>query len=339
MIEKLEGKVKRNLSLDVLKILACFSVVILHVFGRKMNIGNSMIYYMATFAIPIFFMVNGFLLMNKEVITYQYVMKKIIRMIVVIIVWNIIIALGNFVIKQELINPIIESIKNLIQQGTFYQFWFFGSLMLLYSILPKLHKWLKENKRTYQIVLITLFFICIAIDVINIIWGIRGEEIITSKIIQTFRLWTWLFYFLLGGYIGKYDLEIKYKERLNFKAMGIMIISFVILYQYLIGKYIFKDFHAEYFYDNIFIMLYSVLIFKGMLSKKCEKYHGMIEKISNCIMGIYILHPFIIRLIGKFYNYENTMVNLFVLLLTIGMSMLISIIITKIPKLKKMITI
>lgn len=339
MIEKLEVKVKRNLSLDVLKILACFSVVILHVFGRKMNMGNSIVYYMATLAIPIFFMVNGFLLMNKEVITYQYVIKKIIRMVVVIVIWNMILSLGNLVIKQELINPIIDSIKNLIQQGTFYQFWFFGSLMVLYTILPKLHKWLKDNQKAYEIIVIVLFFICIAIDIINIILGLKGEKIFTSRVIQTFRLWTWFFYFLLGGYIGKYNLKIKNKEKLNSKIMGIMIISFVILYQYFIGKYIFKDFHAEYFYDNIFIMLYSVLIFMGGLNKKCEKYYVIIEKINSCIMGIYILHPFVIRLVSKFYDYENMIVNIFVFLLTIAICMFVSMIITKIPKLKKIITI
>ncbi len=335
----MEVKVKRNLSLDVLKILACFSVVILHIFGRKMNIGNSIMYYMATLAIPIFFMVNGFLLMNKEVITYQYVIKKIIRMIVVIVVWNIVLSLGNFIIKQELINPIIDSIKNLMQQGNFYQFWFFGSLMILYSILPKLHKWLKDNKKAYQMILISLFAICIAIDIINIILGIRGEKIFTSRVIQTFRLWTWLFYFLLGGYIGKYNLEIKYKEKLNSKIKGIMIISFVILYQYFMGKYIFKDFHAEYFYDNIFIILYSGLVFTGGLNRKCEKYHVIIEKINSCIMGIYILHPFVIRLISKFYHYENTMINIFVFLLTVAICMFVSRVITKIPKLKKIVTI
>lgn len=334
MIEKLE--VKRNLSLDVLKLLACFSVVILHVFGRKINLGNSIFYYIATFAIPVFFMVNGFLLINKEVITYKYVIKKIIRMIVVIIAWNVILSFGNLVINHELINPFIDSIKNLIQQGTFYQFWFFGSLMILYSILPKLHKWLKDNKKTYQIILIILFFICIVIDITNIILGIKGERIFTSRIIQTFRLWTWLFYFLLGGYIGKYNLEKKYKEILNFKILGIVIMSFAILYQYLIGKCIFKDFHAEYFYDNIFIILYSGLIFTGGLNKKRSKYYRMIETINSSIMGIFILHPFVIRLISKFYDYENTIVNILVFVLTVTICMFVSMIIAKIPKLKKL---
>lgn len=332
-------EVKRNLSLDVLKLLACFSVVVLHVFGRKINIGNSIFYYIATFAIPVFFMVNGFLLINKEVITYQYVIKKIIRMIVVIVVWNIILSLGNFIIKQEFINPFIDSIKNLIQQGTFYQFWFFGSLMILYSILPKLHKWLKDNKKTYQIILIILFFICIVIDITNIILGIKGESIFTSRIIQTFRLWTWLFYFLLGGYIGKYNLEKKYEEILNFKILGIVIMSFAILYQYLIGKCIFKDFYAEYFYDNIFIILYSGFIFTGGLNKKRDKYYRMIETINSSIMGIFILHPFVIRLISKFYDYENTIINIFVFVLTVAICMFVSMIIAKIPKLKKIITV
>lgn len=336
----MDKRLDRNLSLDILKILACFSVVILHVFGRKTNMGNIIFYYLATFAIPIFFMVNGFLQMNKENITYNYVIKKIVKIIIIIVTWNVLISLKNIIISKEFINPIIGTMKSLLQQGTFYQFWFFGSLIIIYSILPKLHQFVSNNKKAYQTILLMLFFVCLIVDIINIILGIKGEEIFTSKIIQTFRLWTWMFYFLLGGYIGRYNLKIKHKLNLDSKMIGIIIILFTVLYQYCIGKYVFKNFHAEYFYDNVLVIIYVILVW-GSLYKNTgyEKYAVIIGNINRYIMGIYILHPFIIRLISKFYNYENPIVNIIVCLLTVAICTVISMLISKLPKFKKIITI
>ena len=80
----MESKVERNISLDVLKVLSCFSIVALHIFGRKNNLLNGIVYYISTFAIPIFFMVNGFLLMRKKEISYKYIVKKIYKILKII---------------------------------------------------------------------------------------------------------------------------------------------------------------------------------------------------------------------------------------------------------------
>ena len=334
----MENKISRNISLDVLKILACFSVVILHVFGRDPNILNSVFYYIATFAIPIFFMVNGYLLINKKDITYNYVLKKILKILLIVIFWNIILSIGVIVIKHEWRNPIIETAKNLLQKGTFSHFWFFGSLIIIYLFLPKLHKIVNKKKKIYQRTLLFLFIFCIIIDIINIILGIQGKGIFTVNVIQTFRLWTWLFYFLLGGYIGKYKTEIGNNKNIKFKLITIFATFFVIVYQYFIGNYVFKNYHAEYFYDNIFIIIYVLLVWYGVYSKSAyQKYESKIEKINKCIMGIYILHPLVIKLISKYYNYGNCLINIVMFSIIIVICMIISIIIDKIPKLKEII--
>lgn len=334
----MENKIGRNISLDILKILACFSVVILHIFGRTPNIPNSIFYYLATFSIPIFFMVNGFLLINKKEITYHYVLKKILKILLIVMSWNTILTIGIIVIKHEWINPIIETAKNLLQKGTFSQFWFFGSLIIIYLFLPKLYKLVNRNKKIYQRTLLFLFIFCFIIDIINIILGIKGREIFTVNVIQTFRLWTWLFYFLLGGYIGKYKIEISDNKNIQYKLMTIFAMIFIIIYQYFIGNYVFKNYHAEYFYDNVFIMIYVLLICYGVYSKSgYKKYESKIEKTNKCIMGIYILHPLVIKLISKYYNYDNWLINIEIFIVTIIICMTISTIIDKIPKLKEIV--
>lgn len=329
----MESKVERNISLDVLKVLSCFSIVALHIFGRKNNLLNGIVYYISTFAIPIFFMVNGFLLMRKKEISYKYIVKKIYKILKIIFFWNILLAVALFVFKHKIQNPFIEVARNLIQNGIFSQFWFFGALIIIYLMLPILHK--KLDLKKHKSLLLILLIICVIIDIINIICGLKNENIFTEKIIQTFRLWTWLFYFLLGGYIGRYQIEIKYKK---IDRILIFMVILVDIYQYIVGKYIFKRFQAEYFYDNLFIVIYVLLIWMKIYNNpKCLNFQKYIEKMSKYIIGIYIFHPVVIMFVDKLYNFDNMFINIGVLCFTIIVSSIITEIISRIPKIKEMV--
>lgn len=84
---------KRNYGLDLLKVYACFCVVALHAFGsgnlilehsngftRGITLSN-LFYYGSTCAIPVFFMVNGFLILRKNNLNYEYIFKKIMSIV------------------------------------------------------------------------------------------------------------------------------------------------------------------------------------------------------------------------------------------------------------------
>ena len=107
---------------------------------NKRNIGL-IVYYIGVFAIPLFFMVNGYLQLRKDEIKYSYCIKKIAKIIAIVLVWNIIIAIPYFVLKGESKNIILESIKNLfLQKGYYNHFWFLGTLIIIYLLLPVLVK-------------------------------------------------------------------------------------------------------------------------------------------------------------------------------------------------------
>ena len=81
---------KRNVNLDGLKLLACFAVIGLHVFTYNYN--NTIItyiHYMCGYAVPIFFLVNGYLILNKKEVTYTYTAKKILKILFLVVLWNL----------------------------------------------------------------------------------------------------------------------------------------------------------------------------------------------------------------------------------------------------------
>lgn len=75
---------RRNPTIDFLKLIACIMVVILHGVG----VGDGMqeiIYLIGTYGIPLFFMVNGYLL-AKKTIDISYAGRQALRYIIFILI-------------------------------------------------------------------------------------------------------------------------------------------------------------------------------------------------------------------------------------------------------------
>ena len=137
----------------------------MHTIGFKASKYNNLIYYLGTISVPIFFMANGYFILNKEEITLKYLIKKISRILFIVISWNIIYSLIVFIFTGYIDNIIIQIIKSTLQKGNIIWFWFFGTLIILYIFTPILHKTL-HNKKINKKFLIIMISICEIIYII-----------------------------------------------------------------------------------------------------------------------------------------------------------------------------
>ena len=83
----------RNINLDFLKIMACIGVVLLHTTMpgfKETGPWNYLtyLYYLGTYSIPLFFMVNGYLLLGKNEISYSYIPTKNKMILVTVSIWT-----------------------------------------------------------------------------------------------------------------------------------------------------------------------------------------------------------------------------------------------------------
>ena len=313
----------RNLGLDLLKIFSCIGVVVLHSTRPGFNLEqyniSAYLYYLATYAIPLFFMLNGYFLLNKKKLPYSCVFNKIRGILTIVFVWNMLI----WVIKRDFnVNPLMKIIGSLIQKGYAYQFWFFGSLIIIYLTLPIVKKVL-EKDYSYFAILLILIVIGIVIEMIN---TFIFHKPLQQYVPQTFRLWTWFFYYILGGYLGKINIqEIKLTKLIKISFSIIFIISPILLFY--LAKNVYHDAPAEYFYDSMIVKIVSIGLF--ILFLKIEKNivlknNELIVKLSSLTMGVYIVHTYVLARVAKYINYNlwyNTVIILFV---TLSISFLIS---------------
>ena len=131
---------ERNFSIDIIKICSCLGVCTLHFYIREMESSGNfrpdfVLFYVATIAIPLFFMVNGYLLMSKTRESSYYI-NRILNIFKIVFTVNALYYIViHFIRGQYLINPIkkplIETFHNLfLQEGVFSIFWFLGALLM-----------------------------------------------------------------------------------------------------------------------------------------------------------------------------------------------------------------
>lgn len=332
-------KENRKCWIDICKITAMFLVVILHTVcnGIKDNQKDIslLIYYFGTFAIPLFFMVNGYLQLNK-VKNYKYVVKKILNIFFVCFIWNIPIAIFKLVINGEHLNIVGNVFLNYIQKGYFWQFWFLGALILIYIFLPLFQKLFNRTDK-YKFFTILLVIVSSLIDLFNIVNNNFFENDIIKNIIpQIFRIWTWLTYFFIGGLIRKSD-PLKKLDNKKLIIITFILLLITILYAYAFSNNLYSSLFAENLYDSFIVIATTFLIFNCF--SRIQVSYKLITNIGKLNMGVYIIHPTIIKIFKYFNLLYNNYLNIIFAFLIFVICIIITKIISKIPYLNRIIKI
>ena len=294
-----------------------------------------LVYYVGTFAIPLFFMVNGYLQLSREV-NYKYSFKKIIKILVVAFFWNFAIIILRYIVEGQLDNPFSATIRSLIQKGNFSHFWFLGSLILIYLILPLLCKLFNRTNNLYKYVVAILFLLCILVNILNIYNYNIGNKIIKYILSQTFRLWTWLFYFCLGGLINKKNIFEKINKKFHF-VLSVVLIIITIIYCYVLALKLYGSLSAENFYDSLVVILTTIFIFTAIKRMKLKK-ERILTEISSLTMGVYIVHTYVLTYTRKVIPLNGSIpLSFLTLLIVFCISIIASYIISKIQKINEFI--
>ena len=326
----------RNINLDLLKVLACVGVVLLHTtMGGFKDTGSwnllTYLYYLGTYSIPLFFMVNGYLLLGKREITSHYILQKVKWILITVSSWNIIVWLFK---RDFTVNPIKKIVGSLIQKGYFFQFWLFGALILIYLCLPILSKFL-NSKRRYLYILALLIVIGFIVELANVFF----QRPLQTHVMQTFRLWTWFFYYILGGYIAQFNvdnLKYRFKNWMKIVSMLLVLISPIILF--FLAKNTYHNLFAEYFYDILFVKFTSLGIFLMVLTLSLnENGSKWIVSLSNQTMGVFVIHTYVMKIWEKLIAFSFTGAYLWFAIFTLSISFIVIGILMRIPYLNRIV--
>lgn len=323
-------KKSRNQSIDLVKIIAMFMVMALHTFiGKTQTLFISCLSIMSGIAIPLFFMVSGFLMWNRNV-DYKYALKKIfgiVRFVAIICLMYYII----FILPKgfDYIDFLKLFFGSFVQRSYMPVFWYFGAMCLIYALLPAIYRFGLRNNNLPIYSFLILMCIVFVTFILNI--TIKFEK---SYILQTFRIWNWLFYFMIGCFFKSIYTErgtfFSMETRKHcFFALPIVIIAYIIFVKitktYLLG--------IEYYFGSTLCWIYATLVFILCLTLKIQD-NKFITMMSKCFLPVYAIHEIVIRhIVNKlhFVDYFGEYYPIFDYILVVSISILLSLAIMKLP--------
>lgn len=291
---------------DSLRALATISVIILHVTAPLLTsmdfladwwIGN-IIQSLVRFSVPIFFMLTGALLFDKEYPVGIFLKKRFFRVIIPFLFWSIPYILFGLTLKilhkEELdFFKVFIFIINQFKNGSSYHLWFVYTLLGIYLFIPIISKWIRNstNKEILYFLILWLVTILFTYPILSIF---------KTKI--DFSYFTgFLGYTVLGYYLKK--INFKSSEKKDFIAIILFFtgLAITIMGTYFLFKLKGKMDELYYEYLTLNVLMCSIGIYLYIKDKEIK--NQFVLKLLNLMnefsYGIYLAHVLILILLTK----------------------------------------
>ena len=365
MIRNEMNNKKRYDNIDLLKFIAIFMVITLHVplyftdFIKTQNIENfiQFSFRLISEGVLIFIFVNGFLIINKPFDLKKHI-KKVIKVFFIMIFWGIINVIVFSLIRNETlsINKIIKETLNLkfthLYSG---HLWFLQNLISLYIFFPIIKIVHDSNKKVYNYLAITMIFFSVGINFLNsicqLICKLSNIENLSAMILNNFNKITpyinnmFLCYFIIGGIVFEKKNIFENKKNVFYAVMlGLISWIIAIAFGYTMSKLNNKTYTENFNYNQIYLIITIIGLYALStlyINKNNNLLNRFITSVGKNTMGIYLIHCIILEILKKYINiwnasfFQRLVISFDVLII----SWLISIMIMKIPKVNKILKI
>lgn len=253
----------------------------------------------------------------------------------------------NTIFKEGNTTTFVELIGNFISGAV--HLWFLPMIIGLYICIPLIKQLTKNDKLIKYFLILSLVF-CFIKTQSELVTDclLKGNaQLIFENVNMLFKNFNvniafgFATYFILGFYLNK--TEINKKNRMIIYALGIIGLALTILLNLLASKN--ADKSSEAFYSttsvNVLLMAIAVFVWFKYNANGNDKLNKIIIKLSKYSFGAFLVHIFILKVLHSF-GIQSTSFHpvLSVPTITIATtiaSYLISLILNKIPVIKKYI--
>ncbi|OAB45782.1 acyltransferase [Paenibacillus antarcticus] len=353
-------KDKRIIFIDILRILSIVAVIILHYTAdllTRTNDFNTTSWWISNFfnsisrfAVPVFFMISGSMILRVEVKSYRhFYLKKVLPLIISLLSWSLIYAVYTqyFILKSSMsvYGFLVHFANGLIYDRNYVHLWFLYAIIAIYITVPLISKLVKAcSEKDLRYYLLCWFLISVVYKFISDVVFRVTSEYISIPITNIPLFMGYLGYFILGYYLYNYDISSKLKN--IFYNLG--IISFFITP---VATY-FASFYSgvldEMFYGNYslttFCMAIGMFIYfqakETVISERINyKIKKIISSVSKASFSIYLIHLLVEILVSKRAAIEaNLFETTMSLIFNVAVIFSISYITVKVLNLNKYVT-
>lgn len=366
-MEQKKTTTKRLDNLDLMKALAILAVVTLHTelwdtdFISHFSSGRIIMYACRLIAegVPVFLAVNGYLLLKKEQLNLHFHIKKTVKILMLLFFWSAILTIVGNALTSE---PEKLSIQMLLRHiwGTklFADYtgvlWFLQFLIAIYVIYPLLWKSYKNDFKIYLYSFSMLAAFSVGPAILILIRDALALFVDASLITTLIEFWGilspfgsiyggfiwYLWYFMLGGILYRYEKHIYHRQRL-YITVGLLSWIFELVYAVFISIVSGQTYNAAFPYNTGLSAIWVVGLFALTLPYQNKKtaIHQLIARIGTNTFGIYLCHYLFIFIYEKYWIPQTLTDRWQEFIIVFIMSYLLSAVLKKIPYAQWLITI
>jgi surface polysaccharide O-acyltransferase-like enzyme len=341
---------KREIELDLLRIIAMFTVILVHCSAiveqvRQPGIRTfySILSTLYTWEIPVFVMISGrFFLDPAREMPFAKIKHAVLRIAASFLVWNVLYQ-GYFYFSGSYSNLNWKGILTQALEGPFH-FWFLFMIAGLYLITPFLRLIAKRKRLTEYFLLLFFFTELFSGYLVDLPLFGNGALAITEKGALHF-VTGFSGCYLLGYYLHENTLSTRKEILLYCAAAVLMAGASIATMQKWYPTNADPEYFIKYLKPNIIIVAAAVYVFfTKRVSRHSFSAKGsrLIAFLSEHSFGIYLSHAFVISLL---WNVELLSLRVFPVLVlpefafrVFLVSLAIAFVVRKIPKIGRLIT-
>lgn len=287
---------------DLLRILAAFSVVMLHVSAQfwyntpvtdlRWLTANS---YdaLSRFGVPVFVMISGALFLpgpQKTDMKRLYA-HNILRLLSLFIIWSCLYGLLDCW-HYGFQNLTARNIFQEMLDGRFH-LWYLPMQLGIYMLLPILRIWVQNaDRKNIQYFLLLFLIFQVGSETASALFP-RGEIEYAASLIRPYMVCGYLGYFILGYYIAHYGIDQEYHRYIY--AIGFVSAFCNVFLDNALSLRKGEPLGAIYDSFGVFTFAVSAALFLFFTAKVSRHSFGpktrkLINELSRDTLGVYILH-------------------------------------------------
>lgn len=293
-------KKTREYAFDILRVISMIMVIIIHianVYCRSFGMISTKSYLISLIfnticrvSVPIFFMISGTLLLDREFNKSKY-LKRVIKYLILIVVWDIIYLVWEYfylgITYDKLYMLIIDPYRA--------HLWFLYTILVLYAIQPLLKLIMDKSNNVVKTILLTIWIILSLASMLN------------PYIAKLFTIFSYIGYFIIGKYlydfIKKYDLR---KYSLTLIIIMIICYSISIWMNYSLSISLNQFYNLFFAYRTPFIMISSFALYILIISNyQKDNLNKLFIGLSDLSLGVYLIHGIFLDITVKEFIYSS----------------------------------
>ncbi|MDP4205236.1 MAG: acyltransferase family protein, partial [Bacteroidota bacterium] len=315
----MENKATRIVFLDILRVLACFMVIMVHS-GEFFYIGNGGtlirdnslwvgIYgSLLRSSVPLFVMISGFLLLPIKLTPSDFYKRRFTRILIPLLFWSVLYAIIPCLLGEY---GTTDMVRNLVRIPINFSdkcghLWYVYMLIGLYLFIPILSPWIQSTSKRFEQGFLLVWGITLLIPYLKMIFPEMFGEAYWNPYSSVYYFSGFIGYLVLGHYL---------KEHVHLpQGKSILIGSLLIILGYAITYYGFAlnmesapdvasvELTWKFTTINVAMMATGLFLIIKSIRINPDMKAGLLTNVSNLSFGMYLAHIFILNQLFKVWS-------------------------------------